>query len=77
MLITESLGLAQADTIYNASMIELIRDDCIFSSECGFEEASIGVESTWIQDGVLQFMEVGNLTFKLLMNVLSATDKAH
>ena len=42
-----------------------------------FKESSIGIKTAGIQNGVFPSMELSNLLFKLLMDVLSSTDESH
>ena len=58
-------------------MIELIRDDRVFWRQTGFEKAGIRVESGRVKDRIVEFMEIGDLSLELLMDVLRAADEPH
>ena len=77
MLVPQASRLAQADAINDACMVELVRNDGIIGRETRLKEASIAVESTWVQDGVVHLVEVGNFPLQGLVDVLSAADEAH
>lgn len=77
MLVAEALGLAEPDAVDNTGVVKLVRDDSIIGCQASLEEASVGVESTWIEDSIFKLMEVSNSTFQVLMDILSAANEAH
>ena len=44
--------LAQADTIYDAGVVERVAEHGVFGIQQGFEEAAIGVEARGVEDGI-------------------------
>src|SRR5262245_61096139 len=58
-------------------MVELVADDGIICSQECFEEASIGIKARGIEYGCISSKKLRKALFKLLVDHLCATDKAH
>ena len=57
--------------------LDQVPENGIFRTQKLFKESSIGIKTAGIQNGVFPSMELSNLLFKLLMDVLSSTDESH
>lgn len=77
MLVAKTACLAKTDSVNNASMVQLVRDNGIFGGQRRLEEASIRVEATRVKDSIVELVEVSNFTFEFLVDVLRATDEAN
>ena len=55
--------------------LDQVPENGIFRTQELFKESCIGIKAAGIQNGVLPAMEFCNLLFKLLMDVLSATNE--
>ena len=51
-------GLAQAHSVDDAGVVELVGDDRVLLTQEGFEQAAVGVETGGVEDGVLGAQEV-------------------
>ena len=58
-------------------MVELVRDDGVLWTENGFEQASVSVETSGVQDCVFHAEEVRNTLLEGLVDTLGAADEAH
>ena len=71
-----TLGLAEAHAVDDGSVGQSVTDDSILFRQQGLENAAVSIEAGSVEDGVLGAKEFGNLTFKLLMEILAASDEA-
>ena len=74
--IAVTLGLAEADTVDDRSMVEGIGDDSILVGQQGFEDTAVGVEASSVEDGILGAEELGDFLLQFLVEVLAAADEA-
>ena len=58
-------------------MVERIGDDGVLVGEEWLKQATVGIETSRIEDSVLGAEEVGDGLFELLMGVLRTADEAH
>ena len=77
VLVAEALGFAQANAVDDGGVVEFVGDDGVFLAQYRFEEASVGVECSSIEDAVLHAEELGGFALQLLVYVLRAADKSH
>ena len=77
VLVAETLGLAETNTIDNGGMVELIRDDGVFSTENALKYSSIGVKAARVENGVFSAMELADLLLQLLVDVLGPADESY
>src|SRR5439155_12657980 len=75
--IAEAPGLAQADTVDDAGVVQLVAEDGVLFAQEGFEQAAVGVEAGGVEDGIFLAQEVGDGLLELLVDVLRAADKPH
>ena len=52
-----AFGLTQPDAIDDGSVIELVGDDGVFGTEDGFEQSTIGIETTGVENGIVRLQE--------------------
>lgn len=76
MLVAQALGLAKPDAVDDAGVVQLVGDDGVVSSQASFEEAGVGVESTWIEDSIIHLMEVSNPALEILVDILCPANEA-
>ena len=77
VLVAQSACFAKSYAVDDACVVEFVGDNGIIGCETGFKEASIWIEATRIQDGIINLMEFRNSALKLLVYVLGSADKAH
>ena len=77
MFVSESFRLIKSYSINNWGVIESVTDDCIFRSKDSFEETSVGIESTWEKDTILNFIIVSDNLFQFFMDILGAANKPY
>ena len=77
MLVPESLGLAEADTIDDRRMVKLVTDDGVLVSQNRLKEPGVCIEGRWEENSVLRSMKQGDFPLELLMLVLRPADEAH
>src|SRR5262249_54998608 len=75
--VTEAVGLAQAHSVDDAGVIQLVRQDRVFFSKDRLEEPTVGVPARRVKDRVVLAEEAGNGSFKSLVQILGATDESH
>ncbi len=75
--VAEALGLAQAHTIDDGSMVERVGNDGVVLAQQRFEQAAVGIEAGRVEDGVFGAEELGDAAFQLLVQVLGAADEAY
>ena len=68
--------LAQADSVDDAGVVELVADDGILGIEQGFEQAAVGVETGTVQNGGLGAQKLGDPGFEIVVSLLGAADEA-
>ena len=69
--------LAQPHAIDDRGVIERVGNDRILGAQQRLEYAAIGVKRRRIENGILTAGEIGDLRFKLFVDVLGAADEAH
>ena len=74
--IAETLGLAEAHTVDDRSMVQSIGDDGIIGTEQRLKHTAVGIEASGIKDGVLSAEELSDLGFQLLVEVLATANEA-
>ena len=72
-----ALRPAQADTVDDAGVVQLIRDNRILLTQQGFEQAAVGIETGGVEDGILGAQKVAYCLLQLLVQGLGAADKPH
>ena len=72
-----TFGFAKAYTVYDRCMVERIRDDGILFGEQGFEYASVGIETSCIENRVLGMEIAGNRFFELAVQVLRPANEPY
>lgn len=77
VFIAKTLGFAEANTIDDGGVIELVGDDGIFGAEQGLEQAAVGIEGGGVEDGIFLAYEFGNFLLQLLVDILGAADEPH
>ena len=77
VFVTESLCFAQTNTVNDGSVVELIADNCIVSSQDGLEQTAVCIEAGGVQDGIIGAQEAGNLLLELFVNILGAADETN
>ena len=75
--VAQSTRFAQPDAIDDAGVVERVGDDGILFAEHGFEQATVGIPTGGIQDGVLGSEEARQRGLELLVHGLRAADEAH
>ena len=75
VVVSESLGLAETDTIDDGSVVQLVGDDGIFSGEESLEETTVGIEAGRVEDTVFHTVELGNQGFEFLVNIGGTADE--
>ena len=75
--VAEPLGLAEADAVDDAGVVEGVGDDRVLLAEQRLEEAAVGVEAGGVEDRVLGAEEARETGLELLVDVLRAADEAH
>ena len=73
MLVSVALGFAEANTINDGGMVELIRNDSVIRRQENFKQASIGVKAADVENGVLTAMEARNLFLEFFVYILRAS----
>ena len=76
ILVTQPLGLAQANTVDQRCVVELVGDDRVLSVEQGLEDAAVGVEARREEDGRLGAEKCGDLRLERGVQGLRAADEA-
>ena len=76
IVVAETLGLAQAHTVNDGSVVEGVRDNGVLGCEKGLEHTAVGVEAGGVQDGVFRVEIVCNGLFQLFVDILGAADEA-
>ena len=77
VLVPHSARFAKSDSINDTCVVELVRDDSILWGEAGLEEASVGVEATWVQNRIIKLVEVRDATLEILMDVLGTANEPY
>ena len=77
MLVPEALCLAQANTVYDGGVVELIAYDRITFSQKRLEHSAVRIEAGGEQYGVVSSKERTYLTLKILVQLLGATDETY
>ena len=70
-------GFAETHTVNDGGVVERIGYDGVFRSEKGLEYTSVCIEAACIENGVIRMEIVSNSLFKLLMQILLATDEPY
>ena len=73
VLVSVALGFAEANTINDGGMVELIRNDSVIRRQENFKQASIGVKAADVENGVLTAMEARNLFLEFFVYILRAS----
>ena len=77
VLVTETLGFAEAHTVDDGGVVELIGNDRVIRAEQCLEQSAVGVEARGVKDRVLHPEEIAELVLELLVDGLRAADEAH
>eukprot|EP00353_Schmidingerella_taraikaensis_P007867 CAMPEP_0185576918 /NCGR_PEP_ID=MMETSP0434-20130131/7735_1 /TAXON_ID=626734 ORGANISM="Favella taraikaensis, Strain Fe Narragansett Bay" /NCGR_SAMPLE_ID=MMETSP0434 /ASSEMBLY_ACC=CAM_ASM_000379 /LENGTH=257 /DNA_ID=CAMNT_0028194309 /DNA_START=292 /DNA_END=1065 /DNA_ORIENTATION=+ len=77
VLVAQASRLAKSDSVDDARVVELVRNNRIVWRQARFEEARIRVEPTRVEDGIVEFVEFCNSPLKLFVDVLCSADEAH
>ena len=75
--VAETHRLAEADTIDDRGVVQLVGDDRILRAEQRLEQAAVRIKAGGIEDGVLHAQEIGNLLLEFLVHFLRAADEAY
>jgi hypothetical protein len=75
--VAEAMGLAQADAVDDAGVVQLVAQDGVVLAQERLEQAGVGVEAGGVEDGVFLAEEAGDGGLQLLVQVLGAADEAH
>ena len=75
--VAQACRLAQADTVNDGGVVELVADDGVLLAQQRFEQARVGIEAGGVEDGVVGVQEIGERPLQLLVQVLRAADEAH
>ena len=75
--IAVTAGLAQADAVDDAGVVERIADDGVIRTQQRLEQAAVRVEARWIQDSVLGAEERADAVLERLVDRLCAADESH
>lgn len=73
--VSQSLSLAETNTIDDGGVVELIGDDGVLGVEEALEETSVGIEARGVEDAVLEAVELGDLALELLVEVGGTADE--
>ena len=58
-------------------MVERVGDNRIFFGQQRFEESSVGIKTSGIEDGIFRAEEIGDDAFQLFVRVLRTADKTY
>lgn len=61
VLVAESLGLAESNSIDDTGMVQCIRDDGVLVREDRFKDSSVGVKARCVENGVFCAIELCDL----------------
>ena len=75
--ITVSLRLAEPYAVDDGRMVQCIGNDGIFLSQKRFEDSSVGIEASGIEDGVFSMEILADRLFQLLVDVLCSADETY
>ena len=71
MLVAQLGGLAQADTVNDRGMIELVADDGVVGGEECLEDSSIRIKARRVENSILFAVKLRDFALKLLVDVLN------
>ena len=74
--VAEALGLAEADAVDDAGVVQLVGDDGVLLAEQRLEQPAVGVEAGGVEDRVVGAEELAERCLELLVDVLRAADEA-
>src|SRR5262245_44512505 len=77
MAVAGSSGLAQADAVDDAGVVQLVGQHCVLVAENRLEQPAVGVPARRIEDGVILAEEACDGAFQLLVQILSAANEAY
>src|SRR6266446_6951354 len=75
--VAQALRFAKPDAIDDAGVVKFVRDNGIFRSEQGLEQATVSIKARAIKDGVFHAQEFAEFGLELLMDALRAANEAN
>ncbi len=75
--VAEPAGLAEADAVDDAGVVELVADDGVLGAQQRLEQPAVGVEARAVEDRVLRAQEGGQARLQFLVQLLGAADEPH
>ena len=70
VVVPVTLSLAQADTVDDACVVQLVRDHGIAVVQDCLKQTSVGIETGWVQNCIIGSVELGDGPLQLLVNIL-------
>src|SRR5699024_4868598 len=75
VLIPVPFGLAQADAVDDAGMVQLVADDGVFLAQQRLKQTAVRIKARGIENGILCPQETGDGLLQILVELLGPADK--